>query len=49
MRAVVAILTRNIVIKGDDTDNWGCHILSGGFSEQSPNDPAITYYRRGDV
>jgi hypothetical protein len=31
MRAEVAVLTRNIVIEGDYSSNWGCRILVAGY------------------
>lgn len=35
MRAGVGLLTRNIVIRGDDSNNnhWGCRILTYGMLE----------------
>lgn len=37
MRCLVGHLTRNIVIEGDDTDQWGCHVFVGGFNETQAN------------
>lgn len=31
MRATVGHLSRNIVIEGDDQDDWGCHVFVAGF------------------
>jgi len=33
MRAVVGILSRNIVIEGDDEDDHGCHVHIAGYNE----------------
>ena len=46
MRAVVGHLTRNFVIRGDGLDDWGCHILIGGFMDTNP-DTDEQAYRRG--
>ena len=33
MRAEVMLLSRNIKIKGNDTDAWGCQIVTSDFVE----------------
>jgi hypothetical protein len=33
MRGVVGLLSRNIVIEGDDTDDHGCHVHIAGYRE----------------
>lgn len=34
MRSVVGLLSRNIIIEGDDQDDWGCHIYVSGYLEE---------------
>jgi len=33
MRGEVMLLTRNIKIVGNDSENWGCQFLTGDFVE----------------
>jgi hypothetical protein len=33
MRGEVSLLTRNIKIKGNDTESWGCQIVTSDFIE----------------
>jgi len=33
MRGEVMLLSRNIKIKGNDTDAWGCQIVTSDFVE----------------
>jgi hypothetical protein len=35
MRGEVMMLTRNIKIRGNDTDAWGCQILTSDFEEDN--------------
>lgn len=35
MRAEVMLMTRNVKIVGDDTDSWGCQIVTSDFTEEN--------------
>lgn len=42
MRAVVGHLSRNFVIEGDDTEDWGCHVFIAGYEEVFVGGPTVT-------
>jgi hypothetical protein len=35
MRGEVVLLTRNIKVVGNDTDRWGCQIVTSDFTEEN--------------
>ena len=35
MRCEVMLMTRNVKIVGDDTDSWGCQVVTSDFTEEN--------------